>query len=40
MSWAITNPGTEDISIPANVSLKDRAKVTAGLAKVVEEVKK
>lgn len=39
-SWAITNPGTELISIPVNVSLKAREKVTAGLAKVVEEVKK
>jgi hypothetical protein len=32
--------GTELSSIPANVSEKARAKVTAGLAKDVEEVKK
>ena len=34
------NAGTELSSIPANVSDKERANVTAGLAKDVEEVKK
>jgi hypothetical protein len=40
INWARINAGTELSSIPAKVSDKDRAKVTAGLAKDVEEVKK
>jgi hypothetical protein len=40
ISCARINAGTELSSIPANVSEKARANVTAGLAKDVEEVKK
>lgn len=40
INCARINAGTELSSIPAKVSEKARAKVTAGLAKEVEEVKK
>ncbi len=38
--WAAMNAGAEDGLIPANVLLNIRPTVTAGLAKLVEEVKK
>jgi hypothetical protein len=37
-TWERTNPGTLAMPIPANVSVKPRARVTAGLANDVEEV--
>ena len=37
---AITKSGTDEILIPGKVSVKLLAKVTAGLAKDVEEVKR
>ena len=40
INCARTNAGTELSSIPAKLSEKDLANVTAGLAKDVEEVKK
>ena len=40
MNWKAMKAGTDEISIPENESLKDRAIVTAGLAKDVDEVKK
>lgn len=39
-TWHTTNAGTDDGSIPANVSVKARAIVTAGFAKLVDDVKK
>ncbi len=39
-SWAITKAGTLDGAIPEKVSEKARARVTAGLANDVEEVRK
>ena len=39
-SWASTNAGTEAGAIPANVSEKIRPMLIAGLAKLVELVKK
>src|SRR2546430_10993139 len=39
-SWNAMNPGTEDGAMPANVSENIRANVTAGLAKLVDDVKK
>ena len=38
--WAAMNAGTEDGAIPAKVSENMRPMVIAGLAKLVEEVKK
>jgi hypothetical protein len=38
-SWAKTNPITESGEIPVNESVKDLARVKAGLAKDVEGVK-
>ena len=38
MSWARTKAGTEPGAMPAKVSLNMRATVTAGLAKLVDEV--
>ena len=38
MSWATMNAGTDDGSMPAKVSLSVRAIVTAGLAKLVDDV--
>src|SRR5215470_3918559 len=38
MSCATTNPGTDDGSMPAKVLLRVRAIVTAGLAKLVDDV--
>jgi hypothetical protein len=40
INWKRMKAGTDEISIPENESLKDRAIVTAGFAKDVEEVKK
>ena len=37
-SWAATKPGTEAGAMPAKVSDRARPMVTAGLAKLVEEV--
>ena len=37
-SWAAMNAGAEDGSMPAKVSLSVRPTVTAGLAKLVDEV--
>ena len=37
-NWARTKPGTSAGRMPANVSLSDRAIVTAGLANEVEAV--
>src|SRR5207237_328561 len=37
-SWETTNPGTSAGRIPANVSVAERASVTAGFAKEVEAV--
>ena len=37
-SWATTNAGTEAGAMPAKVSLNMRPTVTAGLAKLVDEV--
>jgi hypothetical protein len=39
-SWQPTNAGADEGAMPAKVSLRVRAMVTAGLAKLVEEVKK
>src|SRR5680860_1240338 len=39
-SWATMNAGADDGAMPAKVSDKVRATVTAGLAKLVDEVKK
>src|SRR6266542_3598061 len=39
-AWASTNGATDDGAMPANVSESVRASVTAGLAKLVDEVKK
>src|SRR5690349_8535141 len=39
-SWAATNGTTEVGAMPANVSDSVRASVTAGLAKLVDDVKK
>ena len=38
MSWATMKAGTEDGRMPANVSLRVRPMVTAGLAKLVDDV--
>jgi hypothetical protein len=38
--WAAMNAGTEDGAIPAKVAENIRPTVIAGLAKLVEEVKK
>jgi hypothetical protein len=38
--WKTMNMGTDAGAIPANVSVRDRPMVTAGLANDVEEVKK
>lgn len=38
MIWAAMKPGASGGAIPANVSLSERAMVTAGLAKEVEAV--
>ena len=40
MTWAAMNAGTDDGAMPANVSENIRPMVIAGLAKLVEEVKK
>jgi hypothetical protein len=40
MSWAGRNASAEAGVIPVKVSVKIRPSVTAGLAKLVEEVKK
>ena len=40
MHWATTNIATELGAMPEKLSLQARAKVTAGLAKMNEEVKK
>ena len=37
-TWATTNAGADDGSMPANVSLSVRPAVTAGLANDVEDV--
>ena len=37
-SWNATNAGADDGSMPANVSVSVRQTVTAGLAKLVDEV--
>ena len=37
-SWATTKPGTEAGAMPAKVSVNARPMVTAGLAKLVEDV--
>ena len=39
-TWAAAKAGTEAGSIPAKVLLRVRAAVTAGLAKLVDAVKK
>src|SRR6185503_10051676 len=39
-TWATTNGVTDDGAMPANVSESVRATVTAGLAKLVDDVKK
>ena len=39
-AWASTNGTMDDGAIPAKVSDSVRARVTAGLAKLVDEVKK
>src|SRR5687767_14279145 len=39
-TWQARKAGTDDGSIPADVSLNDLATVTAGLAKLVDAVKK
>ena len=38
--WATTNGSTDAGAMPANVSDSVRASVTAGLAKLVDDVKK
>ena len=40
MHWNTTKAGTDDGAMPAKVLENMRAMVTAGLAKLVEEVKK
>src|ERR1700722_8122212 len=40
MTWATTKPGTDAGAIPAKVAENIRPTVMAGLAKLVEEVKK
>src|SRR5205085_418433 len=37
-TWATMNPGADDGWMPANVSLRVRPMVTAGLAKLVDDV--
>jgi hypothetical protein len=39
MSWAAIKTGTEAIAIPEKLSVSDRPRVIAGLAKLVDDVK-
>ncbi len=39
-TWNAMNPGTDDGAMPANVFENIRANVTAGFAKLVDDVKK